>query len=180
MNQMQTEKATLGNGCFWCTEAIFSQLNGVINVKSGYSGGHMVNPDYKSVCTGTTGHAECLEIEYDPEVLSFEDLLKVFWETHDPTTKDRQGNDIGPQYRSVIFYHNDYQKITALEYKKKLDESAVFSSPIVTEIEKYIVFYPAESYHDNYFNSHTNEPYCHLVVRPKVEKFKKLYSSKLK
>jgi len=174
---MQTEKATLGNGCFWCTEAIFSQLIGVISVKSGYSGGHMVNPDYKTVCTGSTGHAECLHIEYNPDIISYEDLLKVFWETHDPTTLNRQGNDIGTQYRSIIFFHNKKQEEIALQYKLQLDESGQFPYPIVTQIEAFTTFYPAETYHDNYFALHGEESYCHLVVRPKVEKFQKKFEN---
>lgn len=176
----QTEKATLGNGCFWCTEAIFSQLEGVLDVKSGYSGGHVTNPDYKTVCTGNTGHAECLNIEFDPEKISYEDLLKVFWETHDPTTLNRQGNDIGTQYRSIIFFHNERQKDIATSYKQELQQSGIYTSPIVTIIEKFTVFYPAETYHDNYFATHGNEPYCHLVVRPKVEKFQKKFNEKIR
>lgn len=173
---MQTEKATLGNGCFWCTEAIFGQLNGVISVKSGYSGGHMENPDYKTVCTGTTGHAECLHIEFDPAVITFEELLKVFWESHDPTTLNRQGNDIGTQYRSIIFFHNDRQKELALDYKAQIDQSGIYANPVITAIEPFTVFYPAETYHDNYFSLHGEEPYCHLVVKPKVEKFQKKFN----
>lgn len=178
---MTTAIATLGNGCFWCTEAVFQQINGVLKVISGYSGGTMENPDYKTVCSGTTGHAECLQIEYDSEIISFDKLLEVFWKTHDPTTLNRQGNDIGTQYRSVIFYHDEHQKQTAEAYKKQLDESGVYQSPIVTEIVPASVFYPAEQYHQNYFNINGEQvPYCQLVVRPKIEKFKKTFSDLLK
>ena len=172
--------ATLGNGCFWCTEAVFQQLNGVHKVTSGYSGGAVANPTYKQVCTGATGHAECLQIEYDASIISFEELLEVFWKTHDPTTLNRQGNDVGTQYRSVIFIHNDEQKKIAEEYIAQLTSTHTYSNPIVTTLEKFTVFYPAEDYHNNYFNLHGGEPYCQLVVRPKVEKFVKLFKDKLK
>lgn len=172
--------ATLGNGCFWCTEAVFQQLNGVHKVTSGYSGGAITNPTYKQVCTGTTGHAECLQIEYDASIISFEELLEVFWKTHDPTTLNRQGNDVGTQYRSVIFFHNDEQKKIAEEYIAQLTANHTYSNPIVTTLEKFTVFYPAEDYHNNYFNLHGGEPYCQLVVRPKVEKFVKMFKDKLK
>lgn len=168
---LQTETATLGNGCFWCTEAIFQKLNGVLEVKSGYSGGHMINPDYKMVCTGETGHAECLNIIYDPTMISFSELLSVFWDTHDPTTLNRQGEDIGTQYRSVIFYHNQHQKEIAEDYINQLNDSGKFNSPIVTTLEKFTIFYQAEDYHQNYYQLNGHNPYCQLVVRPKVEKF---------
>ncbi len=177
---MQTATATLGNGCFWCTEAVFGQLKGVLKVTSGYSGGHMEQPDYKTVCTGSTGHAECLQIIFDTSLISFEELLEVFWKTHDPTSLNRQGNDIGTQYRSVIFYHDAAQKDIATAYKNQLDTSGVYHLPIVTEITAFSVFYPAENYHQDYFAGHGEEPYCHLVVRPKVEKFKKEFAEKLK
>jgi peptide-methionine (S)-S-oxide reductase len=178
---MKTESATLGNGCFWCTEAIFQQLKGVLKVTSGYSGGQMVNPDYKSVCAGTTGHAECLQIEFDANIISFEQLLEVFWNSHDPTTLNRQGNDIGTQYRSVIFYHNDEQHKIASTYKKQLNDSDAYKNPIVTEIVPFDIFYPAEGYHQNYFNNNGETvSYCQFVVRPKVEKFKKQFSKILK
>jgi peptide-methionine (S)-S-oxide reductase len=176
----ETETATFGNGCFWCTEAVFQRLKGVQAVASGYSGGSVKNPTYEQVCTGTTGHAEALQIIYDPKAISYDDLLAVFWHTHDPTTKDRQGNDVGPQYRSVIFYHNDQQKKLAEENKKKLDASRVFRAPIVTEIVPYDVFYKAENYHQNYYNQHKSQPYCRMVIGPKVEKLKKVFHDKLK
>ncbi|MEI8052867.1 MAG: peptide-methionine (S)-S-oxide reductase MsrA [Bacteroidota bacterium] len=178
---MKIELATIGNGCFWCTEAIFQQLKGVLKVTSGYSGGQMVNPDYKSVCAGTTGHAECLQIEFDANIISFEQLLEVFWNTHDPTTLNRQGNDIGTQYRSVIFYHNEEQLQIATAYKKQLNDSATYKNPIVTELEPFIIFYPAEAYYQNYFNTNGETvSYCQFVVRPKVEKFKKQFSKIIK
>jgi len=173
------EVATFGNGCFWCTEAVFQQLKGVIKVKSGYSGGHKENPTYKEVCTGTTGHAEVLHIEFDATVISFEELLEVFWKTHDPTTLNRQGNDIGTQYRSAIFYHNESQRTLAEAYKNQLLAKKTWADPIVTEIVPFELFYPSEAYHDNYFASHGHEPYCAMVVRPKVEKFQKLFKDKI-
>ena len=173
------QKATIGNGCFWCTEAIFQQLKGVISTKSGYSGGHVKNPTYKAVCAGSTGHAEVLQIEFDAEIISFEELLDVFWRTHDPTTLNRQGNDVGTQYRSVIFYHSDEQLSIAEESKSKMDSGSTWSDPIVTEIAAFDVFYPSEDYHDKYFDTHGHEPYCSLVVAPKVEKFKKEFEDKI-
>lgn len=180
MQEKELKKATLGNGCFWCTEAIFQSLNGVHSVKSGYAGGHVENPTYEAVCTGETGHAEVLRIEYDPAVISFDDLLEVYFKTHDPTTLNRQGNDIGTQYRSVIFYHDDEQKEIAETYKKQLDESGAFADPIVTVIEPLSNFYPAEDYHTNYVALHPENTYCQFVVRPKIEKFKKAFEHKLK
>ena len=175
-----SETATLGNGCFWCTEAVFTRLVGVNNVKSGYSGGTTIDPDYKSVCGGDTGHAECLQILYDPKKINFEELLEIFWKTHDPTTLNRQGNDIGTQYRSVIFYHNDEQKSVAEKYITQLNTSGQFSKPIVTTLEPFTKFYPAEDYHQNYFALNGNAPYCQFVVRPKVEKFIKNFADRLK
>ena len=175
-----TAIATFGNGCFWCTEAVFQLLDGVLEVKSGYSGGNTANPDYKSVCSGLTGHAECLQITYDPLKISFEDLLEVFWKTHDPTTLNRQGNDVGTQYRSVVFYHDEEQKQIAKAYMEQLDKSGSFPKPIVTTLEPYTTFYPAENYHDNYFLQNGIAPYCQFVVKPKVEKFKKMFPTKLK
>ena len=174
------EKAYLGNGCFWCTEAVFQKLNGVISVKSGYSGGPKPNPTYKEVCEGTTGHAECLEINFDASVVSFEILLQVFFETHDPTTLNRQGNDVGTQYRSVIFFTNEAQRNTAESYIKQLNEAGNFSSPIVTELALLTQFFEAENYHDNYYINNAAQSYCQYVVRPKVEKFKKLFGDKMK
>ncbi|NEM96386.1 peptide-methionine (S)-S-oxide reductase MsrA [Pontibacter burrus] len=174
------ETATFGNGCFWCTEAVFQQLKGVDKVESGYAGGHVENPTYEQVCSATTGHAEVLQITYDPKQISYEELLRVFWETHDPTTLNRQGNDVGPQYRSVIFYHNEEQKQLAENYKLALDQSGAFDDPIVTAIEPLTNYYPAEKYHQDYFLRNGSQPYCAFVVRPKVEKFRKVFKDKLK
>ena len=176
----ETDTATFGTGCFWCTEAIFQQLDGVLKVTSGYSGGHVVNPSYKEVTTGTTGHAECVQVVYDPQELSFDDLLEVFWQTHDPTTLNRQGNDEGPQYRSVIFYHNAAQKEKSEKYKTELDKSGAWDKPIVTEISPFKEFYTAENYHQDYYNQNGSQPYCYYVIRPKLEKFQKVFKSKLK
>ena len=172
--------ATLGTGCFWCTEAVFQQLEGIVSVKSGYSGGKGENPTYKEVCSGNTGHAECLNIEYDATKISYEELLEVFWKVHDPTTLNRQGGDVGTQYRSVIFYRNEEQKEIAQKQIKALNESGAWSQPIVTTLEPLIKFYPAEDYHDDYFNNNGSNPYCQMVVRPKVEKFEKVFKNKLK
>jgi peptide-methionine (S)-S-oxide reductase len=176
----QIDTATLGSGCFWCTEAIFEQLEGVLKVTSGYSGGHVVNPTYEQVCEKNTGHAEVVQVIYDSTKLSFADLLDVFWKTHDPTTLNRQGNDEGPQYRSVIFYHNEEQREIALHYKVELDKSGVFDVPIVTEITPFTNFYPAENYHQNYFINNSDQPYCNYVIRPKLEKFIKEFKDKLR
>jgi peptide-methionine (S)-S-oxide reductase len=173
-------KATFGAGCFWCTEAVFQQLKGVHSVVSGYSGGSVKGPTYRQVCTGTTGHAEAVQVTYDPAVISYEELLEVFWQTHDPTTRDRQGNDVGPQYRSVIFYHNDEQKRLAEHYKQKLDAAGLFAGPIVTEIVPFTEFYRAETYHQNYFAENGGQPYCRAIIRPKVDKVKKVFQDKLK
>ncbi len=177
-NNIQT--ATLGNGCFWCTEAVFQQLKGVKEVKSGYSGGDMANPDYKTVCSGVTGHAECLNILFDPQIISFKELLEIFFATHDPTTVNRQGNDVGTQYRSAIFYHNDEQKNTATELIRELEEQKVFKAPIVTSLEIFSKFYPAENYHNDYFRLNGTAPYCQIVIRPKVQKFQMHYKDKIK
>jgi peptide-methionine (S)-S-oxide reductase len=175
------DTATFANGCFWCTEAIFKELDGVISATSGYTGGKVENPTYKQVCTGNTGHAEALQIVYDPKKISFEELLEVFWETHDPTTLDRQGNDVGTQYRSGIFYHNEDQKQKAEKYKAELDKSGAFDNPIVTEITHFTKFYPAEDYHQQYFENNENaNPYCRIVIRPKLDKFRKVFKDKLK
>jgi peptide-methionine (S)-S-oxide reductase len=175
-----TDTATFGTGCFWCTEAIFQQLDGVIKVTSGYSGGQVKKPTYKEVCAGTTGHAECLNIVYDPAKITFDELLEIFWQTHDPTTLNRQGGDVGTQYRSVIFYHNDEQKAKSEKYKTELDKSGAFENPIVTTLEPAATFYPAEDYHQNYYNNNGSQGYCQMVIRPKVEKFKKVFKDKLK
>ncbi len=176
----QTDTATFGTGCFWCTEAQFSQLKGVLKAASGYSGGTTVNPTYKEVCTGTTGHAEVVHILYDPTVISFDELLEAFWVAHDPTQLNRQGNDIGTQYRSVIFYHNKAQKQKAEAYKNRLNEEKVYDNPVVTEIAPFSVFYKAEDYHQDYYSRNGHEPYCNMVVRPKLEKFRKVFKEKLK
>ncbi len=172
--------ATFGAGCFWCVEAVFERLKGVEKVISGYTGGSVPNPTYKQVCEGNTGHAEVCRIYYNPELITYEELLEVFWQTHDPTTLNRQGNDVGTQYRSAVFYHDDKQKELAEFYKKKLDESAVFNSPVVTEIVPATQFYVAEDYHQNYFDENGTQPYCAFVIKPKVEKFKKVFKDKLK
>lgn len=174
------EIATLGAGCFWCIEAIFQQLDGVEKVVSGYTGGKIKNPTYKEICTGRTGHAEVAQITYDPSKVSFDEILEVFWQTHDPTTLNRQGNDVGTQYRSAVFYHNDEQKEKAEYYKNKLNEAGAYPDPIVTEITAADVFYPAEDYHQNYYNENGDQPYCSIVIRPKLEKFEKAFKDKLK
>lgn len=174
------EVATFGAGCFWCTEAIFLQLRGVHSVVSGYSGGHAPNPTYRQVCTGTTGHAEAVRIVFDPRVISYAELLEAFWQSHDPTTKDRQGNDRGPQYRSVVFYHSEAQRDEAQRYKERLGQSGAFAAPIVTQIEPAAEFYPAEGYHQNFFAEHGREPYCARVIVPKVEEFRRAFADKLK
>ena len=174
------EVATFASGCFWCTEAVFQRINGVEKVVSGYSGGHTVNPTYRQVCSGDTGHAEALQVHYDPSKVSFEQLLKIFWKTHDPTTVDRQGNDVGSQYRSAIFYHNEEQKRLAEEYKKKLDQARIWDDPIVTEITPFTNFFSAEDYHQNYYNENSNQPYCAFTIRPKIEKLEKVFRERLK
>lgn len=174
------QAATFGEGCFWCTEAVFQRLNGVVKVESGYSGGIVPNPSYDAVCTGKTGHAECTQIFFDPKIISFKELLEVFWKTHDPTTLNRQGADVGTQYRSVIFYHNDEQKKLAEEYKQKLDSEKIWKDPIVTEISPFKNFYKAEDYHQDYYNRNGSQPYCTLVITPKLEKFEKVFKDKLK
>lgn len=177
---IETDTATFGTGCFWCTEAIFQRVDGVVKVISGYSGGIVSNPTYEQVCTGTTGHAECCQVIYDPNKITYADLLKVFWKTHDPTTLNRQGNDVGTQYRSAVFYHNEEQKEIALHYKEELDKSGAYPAPIVTTLEPYKTFYPAEDYHQNYYNSNPNQMYCRYVIQPKLEKFEKVFSERLK
>jgi peptide-methionine (S)-S-oxide reductase len=174
------DTATFGTGCFWCTEAVFQQLEGVEKVTSGYSGGTVANPTYEQVCSKTTGHAECLNILYDPAKISYGELLKVFWEVHDPTTLNRQGADVGTQYRSVIFYHNATQKALAEKYRGELDKSGAWDNPIVTTLEPMGIFYAAEAYHQNYYNSNTGQGYCQFVIRPKLEKFEKVFKDKLK
>jgi len=179
-NIKNMDTATFGSGCFWCTEAIFQQVSGVKKVISGYSGGHVVNPSYKEVCTGRTGHAEVIQVVYNPDEINYEELLEIFWKTHDPTTLNRQGNDIGTQYRSVIFYHNEEQREKAEYYKKELDTSGIYDQPIVTEISPYENFFEAEDYHQDYYSENPRQPYCTFVIQPKLEKFKKVFESKLK
>lgn len=178
--QQPMDKITFGAGCFWCVEAVYSDLNGVESVVSGYAGGTVKNPSYKEVCTGKTGHAEVCQITYNPSVISYKELLEVFWQVHDPTTLNRQGGDVGTQYRSAIFYHTDEQKQVAEEFLKTLNEEKVFPDPIVTEITAINNFYPAEDYHQDYFELNGDNPYCQAVVRPKLEKFRKVFKDKLK
>ena len=174
------ETVTLGAGCFWCVEAIYSRVNGVISVTSGYSGGHVENPTYNDVCTGTTGHAEVIQVVYDPAVIPLAKILEIYFKTHDPTTMNRQGADIGTQYRSVIFYRNEEQKKVAEEIKAMLDKSGIWKDPIITIIEPFKNFYKAESYHQDYFENNSKQPYCQMVINPKVEKFEKLFKDYLK
>ena len=176
----ELETATLGGGCFWCTEAVYLELKGVESVKPGYSGGHVKNPTYQEVCTEATGHAEVVQITFDPEVVSFSEILEVFFVTHDPTTLNRQGNDVGTQYRSAIFYHSEEQKETALKVIELLEKEKAYKKPIVTEVTPFDAFYVAEDYHINYFARNKNQPYCQYVVAPKVEKFRKVFKEKMK
>ena len=175
----RTDTATFGTGCFWCSEAIFSMVDGVLSVTPGYSGGNEPNPDYKLVCSGTTDYAEVIRVVYDPEKISYRELLEIFWKTHDPTTLNRQGADIGKQYRSVIFYHSEAQRKEAEYYKNQLNESKIWQKPIVTEISPFEKFYPAEDYHKEYYRNNPANAYCNFVITPKVEKFKKIFSDKL-
>ena len=180
METKNLDTATFGGGCFWCVEAVYLQLNGVVSVASGYAGGQRANPTYEQVCSGGTGHAEVVQIVYDASKLSFDELLQVFWTVHDPTTLNRQGADVGTQYRSVVFYHNDYQKETTEKYIQKLNAEKAYSNPVVTEVSPLTAFYKAEDYHQNYYNENQNQPYCSMVIQPKVEKFKKVFGDKLK
>ncbi|HUF03574.1 MAG TPA: peptide-methionine (S)-S-oxide reductase MsrA [Aridibacter sp.] len=180
MENSMLETATLGGGCFWCTEAVFVALKGVEEVVSGYSGGHVENPSYQEVCTGSTGHAEVIQVRLDPEVISFKEVLQIFFATHDPTTLNRQGNDIGTQYRSVVFYHSDEQKETAEQVIEEIGNEAIYDDPIVTEVTEFSNFYPAEDYHRDYFENNPDQPYCSAVVAPKVAKFRKVFFDKLK
>lgn len=174
------ETATLGAGCFWCVEAVFDDLKGVHDVVSGYSGGHKENPTYREVCSETTGHAEVVQVKFDPDVISFKEILQVFFSVHDPTTLNRQGNDIGTSYRSAIFYHDENQKRIAAEVIREVTEEGVYDDPIVTEIAAFDKFYPAEDYHQEYFANNPNQPYCAAVVAPKVAKFRKKFVDRLK
>lgn len=174
------DTATFGAGCFWCVEAQFQMLDGVISVSSGFSGGTVKNPAYREVCNGTTGHAEVCQIVYDSKKITYDELLAAFWQSHDPTQLNRQGNDVGTQYRSVIYYHSEEQKTLAESYKKQLNASGAWTKPIVTEISPIGPFYKADDYHQNYFNENGTESYCQYVIQPKVEKFRKVFKDKLK
>jgi len=176
----QSETATLAGGCFWCTEALFKRLNGVISVKSGYAASQVANPSYQQVCTGRTGAAEAVQVTFDPSVISYATLLEIFWGTHDPTTLNRQGNDTGTQYRSAVFYQSDEQKQTALAVKEAVEKSGAYKNPLVTEVSAFTNFYPAEEYHDDYYDSNRAQPYCALVIDPKVKKLLKTHSKELK
>jgi peptide-methionine (S)-S-oxide reductase len=177
---VKTDTATFGQGCFWCAEAIFERVEGVKSVISGYAGGHTANPTYEQVCTGNTGHAEVVQIIYNPDVVTYDDLLKIFWKTHDPTTLNRQGADVGEQYRSIILYHNKEQKEKAEYYKNELQKSGAWDKPIVTQIVPFTKFYRAEDYHQDYFEKNPYQGYCSFVIAPKVEKFEKAFKDKLK
>jgi len=179
-NSGELETATLGGGCFWCLEAVYEQIQGVIQVVSGYAGGDVPNPSYKLVCTGTTGHAEVVQITYNPEVISFREILEVFFSIHDPTTPNRQGADVGPQYRSIILYHDKTQKNTAEEVIDELEKENVWSAPIVTDVVPLEEFYIAEEYHQEYFRKNPNQAYCQVVISPKVSKFRKRFSERIK
>ena len=179
-NETKMDIATFGSGCFWCSEAIFSRLQGVNEVIPGYAGGEQKNPSYELVCTGTTNYAEVISIKFDSSIISFEELLEVFWKTHNPTTPNRQGADVGPQYRSVIFYHDEKQKQTAGYFKKELEKEKIWDKPIVTEISPMTTFYAAEKYHSDYYKNNPANAYCNFVITPKVEKFEKVFSDKLK
>jgi peptide-methionine (S)-S-oxide reductase len=172
------ETATLGGGCFWCIEAIYQKLEGVKSVMPGYAGGTTKNPTYEQVCTGKTGHAEVIQVTYDPSIISFEEILDVFWKVHDPTTLNRQGPDTGTQYRSIILYHNQKQKAIAEKSRQELDKSRFYPDPVVTEIVPLTEFYKAEAYHVNYYNNNPNQPYCTYMIKPKLEKFEKIFKEK--
>jgi peptide-methionine (S)-S-oxide reductase len=175
----QSETATLGGGCFWCLEAVYLEMKGVLRVESGYMGGRIENPTYEQVCSGRTGHVEVVQVTFDPAVTTYRDVLEVFFGIHDPTTRDRQGNDVGTQYRSVIFYHNDAQRAAAEELIRELTVEEVFPAAIVTAVEPGAVFYKAEDYHQDYFRNHANQPYCAFVVAPKVKKFREKFAQRL-
>ena len=178
--QNKTQTATLAGGCFWCLEAIYDSIKGVTSVESGYAGGHTPNPTYKQICTGTTGHAEVVQVTFDPEIITFQDLLNTFFTIHDPTTLNRQGNDIGTQYRSAIFYHNNSQRSKSEEVMSRIEAAGIWSTPIVTEITQFEKFYPAEGYHQDYYARNPQQPYCQVVIAPKVAKFRKQYLERLK
>ena len=177
---MKKEIATLAGGCFWCTEAIFKRLKGIISVTPGYAGGTVANPTYEEVCTGKTGHAESIQIEFDPKNIPYEKILEVFWHTHDPTTINQQGNDFGPQYRSVVFYHDEKQKEIALKFKEQIEKEKIYERPIVTEIIPFTNFYKAENYHRDYYERNKDYPYCTFVINPKIQKLLSEYSKEVK
>ena len=177
---MNEEIATLGGGCFWCLEAVFKELRGVTGVQSGYAGGHVANPSYKQVCSATTGHAEVVQVRFDPAQLDYADLLRVFFTTHDPTTKDRQGNDVGPQYRSIILTHSDAQAATAKAVMREISEAKLWPAPLVTQVVPLTVFYPAEAEHDDYYAQNPWSGYCQVVIAPKVAKFRKAFKDRLR
>jgi peptide-methionine (S)-S-oxide reductase len=179
-NRTDYETATLANGCFWCSEAVFKRLKGIKSVLPGYSGGQVKNPSYEQVCSGRTGHAESIQIKFDPKVIGFEKVLDIFWRTHDPTTLNRQGNDVGTQYRSAIFYHDQKQKEVAEKSKSALENEGTYKAPIVTEITPYNDFYVAEDYHKNYYENNQNAPYCNFIINPKVNKLLLKYGSDIK
>ena len=173
------EQATLGGGCFWCIDVLFQKLRGVKKVVPGYAGGNTENPSYEVICSGKSGHAEVIQIYFDPQVVTYRELIEIFFTVHDPTTLNRQGNDVGTQYRSVVFYHNDNQKILAEEVMDNIGREGIWNNPLVTEISALDNFYPAEKYHQNYYNENTEQPYCQFVIAPKVAKFRKMYLDKL-
>ena len=179
-NQMKEEIATIGGGCFWCTEAVYEEVKGIIDVVSGYAGGSVINPSYREVTTGRTGHAEVVQIRFNPEIITYKEILEIFFKTHNPTTLNRQGADVGTQYRSAIFYHTDDQKETAREVINNVNNSGLFDSRVVTQLNKYEHFYLAEDYHQDYFRKNPDQGYCQAVINPKVSKFKKEFSTKLK
>lgn len=180
MENKKLEIATLANGCFWCTEAVFKRLKGVVSVMPGFSGGHTENPTWREVCMGTTGHAESLQIEFDPTIISYDKLLTIFWHTHNPTTLNQQGNDIGTEYRSAIFYHNEQQKAIAEKSKEETEKSGIYKDPIVTEITQFTGFYPADAYHRNFYESGNRPDYCHFVIDPKLQKLMKEFNNDVK
>ncbi len=180
LDSTKFDTITLGAGCFWCVEAVFQDLKGVKSAVSGYSGGRISNPTYREVCSGLTGHAEVIQLVFDTSIITVDEVLEVFWQTHDPTTLNRQGADAGTQYRSAVFYHNEYQRERAEYFKKRLNEEQAFGSPIVTEITSFGTFYPADDYHQEYYNNNGSEPYCRMVIKPKVDKVKKIFGDKLK
>ena len=179
-NKIMLDTATFGGGCFWCTEAVYNELKGIKSVESGYAGGHILKPTYKEICTGTTGHAEVIQIVYDPSLISFIQLLEVFFYTHDPTTLNRQGNDVGTQYRSVVFYHNEKQKEEAQKYISLLNTEHAYAKPVVTQVSEYKNYSAAENYHQNYYSLNKTQPYCQAIIKPKLEKFRSHFEGKLK